>query len=84
MKLERRAVEDASLQPHHRPTTFLGSETAPDGPHVRRRLHEMSAGSLRRKSYATCAVAAGAVAAGALVAVLLTQHAGMHVPRHSR
>jgi hypothetical protein len=79
MKLERGAVEKGCLQPNLRPATFLGSETAPDGPQVRRRLHEMRAGSRRRKSYAKCGAAAGA-----LLVVFLTQYAGMHVTRHSR
>jgi hypothetical protein len=54
-----------------RPRTFLGSETAPDDTQIRRRLTEIRQTSQRRKSYATCAVAACT-----LLTVFLTQQTG--------
>jgi hypothetical protein len=68
---------DPAGEPVIRPTpcrpTFLGSGTAPDEVQVRRRLHEIRATSRRRKTYATCAVAAGT-----LFAVAVAQHAALH------
>lgn len=73
MRHELDPVEKAAIHPTPRRSTFLGSGTAPDEMQVRRRLHEIRATSQRRKTYATCAVAAGT-----LLAVALAQHAALH------
>jgi hypothetical protein len=66
-------TEEPAVPPVPRRPTFLGSETAPDEAQVRHRLHEIREVSRRRKTYASCAVAAGM-----LLAVALAQHAALH------
>jgi hypothetical protein len=66
-------VRRPAIDPARRRPTFLGSGTAPDTVQVRRRLQEIRATSRRRKTYATCAAAAGM-----LLAVALAQHGALH------
>ena len=74
MRHELGVVEHPAIRhPVPRRPTFLGSGTAPDEVQVRRRLHEIRQTSRRRKTYATCAAAAGT-----LLAVALAQRASLH------
>jgi hypothetical protein len=58
MRHDAGAIVPIAASLSRRPRTFLGSETAPDDTQIRRRLTEIRQTSQRRKSYATCAVAA--------------------------
>jgi hypothetical protein len=74
MRHELGVVEQPAIRhPAPRRPTFLGSTTAPDEVQVRRRLHEIRVASRRRKTYATCAAAAGT-----LLAVALAQRGALH------
>jgi hypothetical protein len=80
MRYELGVVEHPAIRlPVPRRPTFLGSRTAPDESQVRRRLHEIRAASRRRKTYATCAAAAGT-----LLAVALAQRAALHAESGAR
>jgi hypothetical protein len=72
MRHEVDPVGRPAIRPATRRPTFLGSGTAPDQAQVRRRLHEIRATSQRRKTYATCTLAAAT-----LLALVLAQHAAL-------